>query len=71
MMVEGGRTVLTSFFQERIGNKVIVTIAPEFVGGVTALDGPLENGSHLEHVRYHTMGDDLVVEGTPSWATAC
>lgn len=71
VMVEGGRAVLTSFFQERIGNKVIVTIAPEFVGGVTALEGPLERGSHLEQVQYNMIGDDLVVEGTPSWATSC
>ncbi len=69
VMVEGGCTVLTSFFRERIANKVIVTIAPEFVGGVAALDQPMEEGTHLERVRYHSLGEDLVVEGTPSWAS--
>ena len=70
VMVEGGRAVLTSFFRQRIGNKVIVTIAPEFVGGVTALDAPMKEETHLEHVQYHPLGEDLVVEGTPSWASS-
>ena len=70
VMVEGGRAVLTSFFRQHIGNRVIVTIAPEFVGGIGALDGPMEDGFQLEHVRYHSLGDDLVVEGTPSWASS-
>lgn len=67
LMVEGGRAVLTSFLQQQIGNKVIVTIAPEFVGGVNALDSPLEEGPDLRDVQYHTVGDDLIVEGTPAW----
>lgn len=70
VMVEGGRAVLTSFLRQRIANKVIVTIAPEFVGGVAALDAPLKEGTHLDHIQYHPMGDDLVVEGTPSWASS-
>jgi len=72
VMVEGGRSILTSFLREKLVDKVIVTVAPRFVGGVTALEavGSTSDNDrmpHLDDLHYYTLGNDLLVEGTPRW----
>lgn len=78
VMVEGGHQVLTSFFRQRYGQRVVVTIAPSFVGGTPAL-GPMSSGENgnsasarldyprLENIQYRWYGRDLVMEGDPVW----
>jgi len=70
VMVEGGRSVLTSFVRQRFGDKVVITISPEFVGGIRSLEPTLEAGPTLVNRTYHTVGDDIVVEGEPDWQTS-
>lgn len=64
LLVEGGGEVLTSFFGERLVDRVVITVAPTLVGGEPALfrmDAPVE----LEGLRWARLGDDLVFCGSP------
>lgn len=78
LMVEGGTEVLTSFLRQRYVQRIVVTIAPTFVGGTPALDQlvPTENLEEserenlyprLDDIQYRWYGNDLVMEGTPVW----
>lgn len=74
VMVEGGSTVLTSFLRHRLADRVILTVAPTFVGGQSALHALNEEGGEgisyptLENLQYRWLGDDLILEGTPVWS---
>jgi riboflavin biosynthesis pyrimidine reductase len=37
LMVEGGSQVITSFYQERLADQVLLTLAPVFIGGLHAV----------------------------------
>jgi riboflavin-specific deaminase-like protein len=39
LMVEGGAQVITSFLSERLVDRIVLTIAPRFLGGLHALEG--------------------------------
>lgn len=75
LMVEGGTEVLTSFFRERRVQRVILTVAPCFVGGTSALhslgaeasDMESDSFPRLENVQYRWLGKDLILEGDPMW----
>jgi 3,4-dihydroxy 2-butanone 4-phosphate synthase/GTP cyclohydrolase II len=60
LMVEGGSRVITSFLLERLADRVAITIAPRFVGGVRALASPVD--LTLRNVTYRTLDIDLIVE---------
>ena len=77
LMVEGGSEVIRSFLRHRLVNHLIITVAPMFVGGKTALqnlsvDGGDEGSSfpRLHNIQYRWMGQDLVLEGDPVWPDA-
>lgn len=64
LLVEGGGQVLTSLFSERLVDWVVITVAPELVGGEPALfrmGAPVE----LRNVRWRRLGDDLILGGSP------
>ena len=75
VMVEGGSQVLTAFLRRQRAQRVIVTVAPMFVGGTSALGSLAEAGAgeegsdfpRLTHVQQRWYGEDLVVEGDPVW----
>ena len=69
IMVEGGSQVITSFIESRLVDKLIITIAPRLVGGLSALDRPaLENSFlQLNSVYYQPCGPDLVLWALPNW----
>lgn len=79
VMVEGGREVLTSFLRSRQVQRIILTVAPMFVGGTQALNQPLSefegDGSprdrtafpQLKSVQQRWYGDDFVIAGDPVW----
>ena len=77
LMVEGGTKVLTNFLREQLVHHVIVTLAPMFVGGKSALqnvvdsrgDGaPTSEGfPRLENIQYRWFGQDIVLHGDPVW----
>lgn len=61
VMVEGGSQIITAFLREGLAQRVVVTIAPRFVGGVRALAAPCEVVLH--NVQYQMLGNDVIVEG--------
>jgi 3,4-dihydroxy 2-butanone 4-phosphate synthase/GTP cyclohydrolase II len=73
VMVEGGTTVLTTFLRRQHVQRVVLTIAPMFVGGTPALECLLpEDTSEFEFPRLKNLqqrwaGDDLILEGDPVW----
>ena len=73
LMVEGGARVITSFVRQQVADLFIITISPQFVGGLPVLDAGAAGGAvHLqfEESFYQTMGRDLVLWARPGWAPA-
>lgn len=69
IMVEGGAEVITAFLQAELVDQVIVTIAPQFVAGLPAIDKLPSSGVALRDVDHNRLGDDLVVWGKPVWSS--
>jgi len=73
VMVEGGSHVLTSFLREQWVDYMLVTIAPAFIGGTSALQpiAPDMRGEvefpRLKNIRYNQVGEDIVLEGIPEF----
>ncbi len=70
VMVEGGAQVITSFFEARLVDQLIVTIAPRLVGGLPVLERPVGgNGAslNLTDVVYGTCGSDIILWARPDW----
>lgn len=70
VMVEGGAAVLTHFVAARHVNYAVVTIAPSFVGGLSALqpgEATRTGVARLLDVSYTQAGDDLIIWGEPTW----
>jgi riboflavin biosynthesis pyrimidine reductase len=68
VMVEGGAGVITSFFQSRLVDLIVLTIAPCFVGGFHAVQNRLPNNSlRLDDFSMKRYENDLVVWGRPHW----
>ncbi len=66
LMVEGGARVIASFLQEGQVDLLVLTIAPVFLGGLHALDGPgsaREATARLENPGWERAGDDWIVWG--------
>jgi len=80
VMVEGGRQVLTTFLRRERAHRVIVTVAPIFVGGTPAVnaiasspdaDSPAQDCyPRLDNIQQRWYGQDLVLEGDPVWPSA-
>lgn len=77
LMVEGGTEVLTNFLRHQQAQRAILTIAPMFVGGRSAVGDVLpddatsslgrEDFPRLENVQRRWYGEDLILEGDPVW----
>ncbi len=70
LMVEGGARVITSFLRSRLVDLLAVTLSPQFVGGLPALDVPGPENSlrtRLTAVRYHPAGPDMILWARPDW----
>jgi GTP cyclohydrolase II len=71
LMVEGGAAVIGSFLQERLADRLIVTVAPLLVGGLRAVNGlAAANGLPLPQLRdaqYQQLGDDLILSANLVW----
>ncbi|MFO7709617.1 MAG: dihydrofolate reductase family protein [Desulfobacterales bacterium] len=72
IMVEGGARVITSFLRCRLADLLVVTVSPQFVGGLPVLDSaesekPLR--LHLLEPAYHRAGPDMIVWARPDWKT--
>ncbi len=69
LMVEGGSQVITSFFQQGLADQVVLTLAPVFVGGLTAVSPQQPLGENAEQLPRlldsgsQWLGEDLIVWG--------
>jgi diaminohydroxyphosphoribosylaminopyrimidine deaminase/5-amino-6-(5-phosphoribosylamino)uracil reductase len=70
VLVEGGGTLLGSFFDRRLVDKVVAFVAPVVIGGaeaVTPVAGTgvekMEDAVRLERVVTQTCDDDVIVSG--------
>lgn len=72
LMVEGGASIITSFLQARLVDRIVVTIAPILVGGVRAVMELVSNDlARLPRLRSASMkqiGNDWVVSGEFDWS---
>lgn len=72
VLVEGGGTLLGSFFDQGLVDKVVAFLAPLIIGGARATpavggqgSGILAEALRLEDVRFERLGEDLMVVGYP------
>lgn len=64
IMVEGGRSIITSFLNENQADKVVITIAPIFVGGISVLSEEMKEQfgfPKLKNLLQYKLGTDLIV----------
>lgn len=70
VLVEGGGRVLTSMLEERLVDKIFVSISPKLIGGKQApslLQGEgadfIKNSIHLKRKNSFQIDEDIIVEG--------
>ncbi|KTC84760.1 GTP cyclohydrolase II [Legionella drozanskii] len=64
VMVEGGRTIITNFINENLVDKVIITVAPIFVGGISVLSKEIKENfgfPQLKNVLQYKLGNDIII----------
>ncbi len=69
-MIEGGPTLIGSFFDERLVDKVHAFIAPSIIGGQNSLNAVAGKGVslmseiiRLNSVQYKIIDNDILVTG--------
>ena len=71
IMVEGGACVITEFLLQRLVDRVIITVAPMFVGGLNAVGSLKRLNGHglpsLQNSSVHRLGQDMVLVGDVAW----
>jgi 3,4-dihydroxy 2-butanone 4-phosphate synthase/GTP cyclohydrolase II len=68
LMVEGGATVINSFLQSRLVDYCVITVVPQLIGGLKAMDSlclphqlpPLS----IVDCRYQPLGGDVIIYGS-------
>jgi riboflavin-specific deaminase-like protein len=75
LMVEGGARVITSFLEARLVDYAFITIAPQFLGGLSAVGASARSGIPAALANLTTwvschLGEDLVLGGEIGWPTA-
>jgi 3,4-dihydroxy 2-butanone 4-phosphate synthase/GTP cyclohydrolase II len=78
IMVEGGARVITSFLSHHLVDRIVITIAPAFLGGLRAIEYPLatcRQGSsgltvmpEFTDCRFEQVGKDIVFSAALSWS---
>jgi GTP cyclohydrolase II len=70
LMVEGGARVISSFLATRLADQVVLTISPQFIGGVRAVEPcqlfSADGVPRLCNLKYFQLDDDLIVCGKMS-----
>ncbi len=70
VMVEGGAQIITSFLAAHLVDRLALTVAPLFVGGLNAVENLPVNGHgfpRLHNVQTQQMGQDMVLFGDVSF----
>jgi GTP cyclohydrolase II len=63
VMVEGGAKVIRAFLQQKLVDRVMLTITPAYVGGLKALEHPLSDSPELSETRIFPAGRDIIFLG--------
>ena len=67
VMVEGGAEVITGFLGAKLVDRVVITVAPVYVGGLNAVKDLVRANGHqrpqLCNTTYEQVGRDLVLTG--------
>jgi len=68
LLVEGGPTVLTSFFKENLADEIVVYFAPKILGaqggtGITSPMAELPQAVGLHNISIERFGDDVRLSG--------
>ena len=67
VMVEGGAQVISKFLQLRLVDYCVITMAPQFIGGIRAVEtlcgGRPSTPVAIANCQYHTLDTDLIVFG--------
>lgn len=70
VLVEGGASVLTSFIQQKLADKVYIFLSPRLIGGEkspTPFEGrgaeAIASSVELRKLRHFTVRNDIIVEG--------
>jgi riboflavin-specific deaminase-like protein len=63
VMVEGGARVIGSFLNQKLVDRVMLTIVPFFVGGLNAIETPISDSLELRNLSYLSAGRDVVILG--------
>ena len=61
LMVEGGSQIITSFLTQELVDRLIVTVAPTFIGGLHSYAPLQQNQIHLKQPSYHPLGNDVIL----------
>jgi 3,4-dihydroxy 2-butanone 4-phosphate synthase/GTP cyclohydrolase II len=69
VMVEGGARIITGFLAEQLVNRMVITIAPVFIRGLSVCSRAVPF-PRLANIRYRRFGNDVVVQGEPRWERA-
>ena len=67
LMVEGGAAVITSFLSARLVDRLIVTISPQLLVGLNAIQHTRAMLPRLEQVQYRALGRDWILEADTAW----
>ena len=62
-MVEGGAKVIGAFLQQKLVDRVMLTITPVYVGGLKALENPISESLELRQTSLFTAGRDIILLG--------
>jgi diaminohydroxyphosphoribosylaminopyrimidine deaminase/5-amino-6-(5-phosphoribosylamino)uracil reductase len=72
LLVEGGATVISSFLDEGLANRVVVSLSPKLFGGRRAPSlyegrgaAAVRDALRLSRARAFELGDDVFLEGYP------
>jgi 3,4-dihydroxy 2-butanone 4-phosphate synthase/GTP cyclohydrolase II len=71
LMVEGGAGIITSFLAERLVDRLVLTIAPVYIGGYHATSILPQPFPYLRHTCYTQLGRDLIATGDLAWEETC
>lgn len=63
VMVEGGGEIISSFLSAGLVDRIVLTIAPQFVGGYTIPGPPFERSLSFENEIVEKYGKDFVLRG--------
>ncbi|HOD36920.1 MAG TPA: dihydrofolate reductase family protein [Syntrophales bacterium] len=70
LMIEGGAQIITSILRNRLADQLVLTFAPIYIGGVTAV-GPMQldlpSLPRIRNVKCKMFGDDMVLRADLFW----